>query len=134
MSNKTFYPMLRDARDTNPTYQPPAMTNAELTEKVTENNSECTSLIGTKVYNTLIKIGQLVQLDLRMSGVTASAYTDVLAVIPSDYRPKQTVRATIYDKTSGDMYIGIIGTEGNLITETNISNKELCWHAMWFTS
>ena len=32
MSNKTFYPMLRDARDTDSTYQPPCMTNAELME------------------------------------------------------------------------------------------------------
>ena len=33
VNNVTFKPMIRDARDTDSTYQPPAMTNAELTEK-----------------------------------------------------------------------------------------------------
>ncbi len=130
----TVYPMIRDARDTNPDFEPYAMTNRELTDAVTEYDSACTSLIGTSVYNTLVKIGQLVQLDLRMSGVTAEAFNDVLAVIPSGYRPKQTTRVTIYNKTDGTMHIGIAGTEGNLTAEANISNKELCWHAMWFTS
>lgn len=32
VSNKTFYPMLRDARDTDPTYQPPTETNYQLTQ------------------------------------------------------------------------------------------------------
>lgn len=39
VSNLTFYPMIRDARIKDPTYVPYAMTNRELTEKLTDSVS-----------------------------------------------------------------------------------------------
>ena len=56
------YPMLRDARDTDSTYQPPCMTNAELTDEV---KGEALSLTTTQTLksgelNSVIRMGRII--------------------------------------------------------------------------
>ena len=50
MNGKTFKPMLRLASDTDATYQPYAMTNQELTKKITYNKGDTVSLASCCAY------------------------------------------------------------------------------------
>lgn len=47
--NTTIYPMIRDAKDIDSTYQPYAMTNRELTEKINEEFSQNTATISAQI-------------------------------------------------------------------------------------
>ena len=70
-SNKYFYPMIRLASDTDPTYQPYAMTNREFTEKQS---------IVTSTYYT--KYGNIVQVHYRANIATDGEEKTLLTGLP----------------------------------------------------
>ena len=91
VSNKTVYPMLRLASDADDTYAPPAMTNRELTEWTTQNETavELETGITKWTENVVCKQGKVCFMNLTISG-TFTANTEVLVgTIPANYRPRQ---------------------------------------------
>jgi hypothetical protein len=89
--DKTFYPMLRDANITDPTYAPYAKTNRELTEKTASIESDISAI------NT-----QLSQLDFDGAGAHNSIYRG--KYLGAEVTAEQY--AHIADGTFKDMYIG----------------------------
>ena len=125
----TIKPMLRLAADTDPTYQPYAMTNRELTEKVAESTSACTDTIVTTTTNTIKKFGKVVTLRLYLSNVTATT-DDVIAVIPEGYRPFDNIPVI---NTIEYMTLSVL-TSGNIKVSQNITNKNISISATWITA
>ena len=84
LNNLTFYPMVRLATDTDPTYQPYAMTNRELTEKAIMSTETVSSDVGAIVVRRLNGV-----LFLTIDQLTAQVGTSWTAVgttsIPLDH-------------------------------------------------
>ena len=77
--DETFYPMLRDAKDTDSTYQPYAMTNAELTESLNNNTYITTGLTYNKcnlLAGGYCKVGSLVVVSMRLEATENIAQWD----------------------------------------------------------
>lgn len=130
VSNVTVYPMIRDARDTNSTYQPPCMTNKELTDAVSVvNESALTDIItgATATVNKLYKIGKIVFASIYLSSVTADDDT-TLGIVPEDYRPLSGIR--IVSATS-DKNIVSISPTGYVKAIGSISNKDITIYSTW---
>lgn len=87
-NNETFYPLLRLASDTDPTYAPYAMTNQQLTEAVASSEGSFTDNVAGSTFevNSLQKFGRVVVARVLLSGVTANAWTPI-ASIPEGFRP-----------------------------------------------
>lgn len=84
LDNKTFYPMLRLATDPDSTYQPHAMTNGELTDKVVVKNDIVTLSQGVTAGTNKVSIqGNVVDLFLYLTNITLSASDDtIVGTIP----------------------------------------------------
>ncbi len=90
ISNKTFYPMLRIASDTDSTYAPYAMTNRELTEKTVKQTNWVQCVIrmtsnalptwetGLSVQDATDVAEQFYDLFKRLGGETGIGYTCIL--------------------------------------------------------
>lgn len=75
-SNITFYPMLRLASDTDSTYQPYAMTNAELTDAVAKSSITATGdIVATNNYANIRKVGNMVICSFYAGGLSVTADT-----------------------------------------------------------
>lgn len=139
ISAATLYPMIRLASDTDPTYAPYAMTNQQLTEKVTVQESACTDILegATASVNKLYKQGNVVSLDLSLNSVTASSYSEVLAKVPAGYRPKNNAFVMAWTSNASDSNHAMlqINANGNIMTALfNVSNASVIFHATWITS
>ena len=134
LSHQKFYPMLRDARDIDSTYQPYAMTNRELTDVVTMQESECTDIVSGATVNTnamgnhLVKVGNVVSLHLSLSAVTVNAWSNI-AEIPNGFKPKYPVRA--FNLVNGKTVQ--ISANGILQSSVDISNEYFDVFATWIT-
>lgn len=128
---KTVYPMLRLASDPDNTYVPYAMTNRELTEELTVQESAITTsyTIGD-IGNHIVKYGKVVQLSVKISGVTANAW-DQIGTIPQGYRPIYTTR--FRDGTVSNKLISV-ANDGKIYAVENVSNLDLALFATWITS
>ena len=134
--NLTIHPMLRLASDPDDTYVPYAMTNRELTELATTQESAVTNIISGATIgdagNHLIKVGKVVTLTLRLDGVTVSAWGTDICVIPEGYRPKYNIRAlNISDLNLQPLQIN---NSGSIKSAVNISNSTVYIHTTWITS
>ena len=109
-----------------------ALTNAELTDAVTPKSSEVTtSFTVSENVNSVIKIGKLVQIDLKLSGVTASS-GDSLFTIPSGFRPKNNSMVYL-SKYSGGLLPITIYTNGIAQVLETLNNTNCQIHVMYFT-
>ena len=106
VSNKTIYPMLRLVTDPDDTYVPHAMTNKELTDKVTPKNTTITyeSGISQNVPNSIamVTVGNIVILNTDLVGVVAekSAWVS-LGTVQASIKPSvyKTMNALLNAKT-----------------------------------
>ena len=128
--DKTFYPMIRLATDTDTTYTPYAMTNGELTEKVTVTQTAFSNPVGTENKNVLYKQGNVVFANLYLNGVTADAYS-VLANVPSGYRPPVGTEVGL---VSVDNNKYTIYPDGNVANEGALTNANVHISATWITA
>lgn len=136
VSNKVFYPMLRLASDPDDTYVPYAMTNRELTEELTVQESAVTDIISgasiTNNHNNLYKQGKFVHMCIEMQHVTATAYDTIIAKVPSNYKP----RAFVADCTMSNTQIARIyvdGNNGNVKCRNALSDASFVATATWIT-
>lgn len=130
-SNEVFKPMLRLASDPDDTYVPYAMTNREITEELTVQESAVTDTPSGATVNVGIvkKYGKIVQLDLSLTGITASV-DDVIAKVPTGFLPVTMVR----DITAGGKPYRI-NTNGNIQTVSDISTTDYTSiHVTWLTN
>lgn len=127
LDNEVFYPMLSfDGGE-----YAPAMTNRELTEKVTVKSDSITSSFTANgdVANGLKKIGEIVFIDAAYKEVTASQW-DVIATIPVGFRPKTPCRLLDgFGKKSL-----VINANGDIQAAESISNTYVYIHGSWVVS
>lgn len=133
--NGTIKPMLRLASDPDDTYAPYAMTNRELTELATVQESAVTDIIsGANVYdntNYLVKYGKVVQMMVQLDNVTtASAWNVIICRIPENFRPKRYVREK--DTISGVLFN--IASNGEVVLNQAVSNLSIRFSTTWITS
>ena len=118
--------MLRLASDPDDTYVPYAMTNRELTSKI----SSCSEITGTATINSLSKHGNLVVLDLKITGLTKDAW-NYFARIPEGYRPKYSFRTKMFDTNNNAEYQVAIPESGMIQAISALDNKDIILHAAW---
>ena len=117
--------LLTLASDTDRTFAPFAMTNKELTEKVTPVDGTITSTYTIATGSTYLKkTGNIVNCQLRVTGVTAEAET-ALATIPQGFRPITDVFVPITLSTSGIDYATVKASSGNITYRQSLSNVNL---------
>lgn len=124
------------ATDTDDIYVPYAMTNRELTEELTVQESAVTDIIeGATVEtsyggNHLIKVGKIVQLDFGLTNVTATQWSDVIGRIPEGYRPKYEC----FVRDARNNRIFVLRTDGRINCGETLTANPLCIHVTWITS
>lgn len=134
ISNANVKPMLRLASDPDDTYVPYAMTNRELTELATAQESAITDIISGATVDTgasgnkLVKIGKIVFLRLSLKTVTATAYSDNLGVIPSGYRPTSNLFINAFGTNVK------IGSNGNIQSAIALTSANVHIDTSWITS
>ena len=110
------------------------MTNREITEELMEQESKVTDIVsGASVGslgNHLLKTGNVVTLDLELSGVVATANDTILFKVPQGFRPKYLIEL---DAVSGNV-TGYLTDTGNYKVRSNISNGIIRMHGTWITS
>lgn len=99
VSNLTFKPMIRRVEDTDPTWQPYAKTNKELTEELTVETGEITRLVSFSALTSygVRKYGKVVE--LYFAGTLSEAvniWTDFLTV-PDGFRPSHYVQIVSFN-------------------------------------
>lgn len=100
--NDTFYPMIREASITDPTYQPYAKTNVELTQDVADATITCEAGANvTSLRANVIKQGNLVIGNFFFEGACTSS--DAILTVPAGNRP-----------ANGQHVQGIITVGGNI--------------------
>lgn len=135
LSNAVLYPMLRLASDTDDTYVPYAMTNRELTELATVQESAVTDIVSgasvdVNTGNHLLKNGAVVNLILRVTNVTVAQF-GVICKIPSGYRPRYNNILKLFGGQSIQ-----IQPDGNVISldAAGISSATLVIAHTWITN
>lgn len=128
--NVKVYPMLRLASDNDPNFKPPVLTNSRLSNPIytsVYDIIENASVLDNVNYIT--KVGRFVELDLALTGVTATAWTSVIASIPAYYRPIKE----IFVNTLSNKVIKI-QQNGQIKAGVNLSNEDVRVHACWLSS
>ena len=139
ISNAVVYPMIRLASDPDDTYVPYAMTNRELTEELTIQESAVTDIIeGATVGDTgnyLYKQGKIVWLTLRLNGVTTTAWADntPIGMIPEGFRPRKNLRILNSGNANALQPIQI-NASGSILCAVNLSNQTVILTATWITN
>jgi len=91
-------------------------------------------IAGATVYdntNYLVKYGKVVQMMLQLSNVTTSvAWSQIICKIPNGFRPKRFVR----EKDSANDTLYNISTNGEVVLESVVSDKNIRISATWITS
>lgn len=102
-NNLVFKPMLRLAEDTDDTYQPYAMTNRELTERVAEGLDTITFVNAQNTNNltNLVKMGNLriLHIGCNLTSLTPDSATTWIHLITIPDGAKYQVRMVGYDST-----------------------------------
>lgn len=135
-NNLVFAPMLRLASDPDDTYVPYAMTNRELTDMMTVQESAVTNIVeGATIVsdlgNHLLKVGKVVYLSLSLSGVNiANAWGDAVFYIPEGYRPKYSHQFKVC--IPGDARTQI-SSAGKAVFDRTLSNGTIYLSTSWIT-
>ena len=104
-NNLNFKPMIRDSADTDPTYQPYAMTNRELTEKVIPNNF--VKITDNSYANEILyaRLGQTKYVQISApKGISANTTTEIME-IPEGYKSDVAVASGTIAAFSHDFMI-----------------------------
>lgn len=130
-NNLVFHPMLRLASDPDDTYVPYAMTNREITEELTVQESELTDLyegttIDSEFGNHILKQGKICELSAGINGLTCDAWS-VIAKIPNGYHPRYPLRAHCWGCDIA------IGTTGNISVSSAMTNANVKLNVTWIT-
>ena len=118
-----FKPMIRLASDGDPTYQPHAMTNRELTEKVSDTITSTFTLNddGTDI----VKNGNIVHFIVRIDSLTATD-GDTIATLPTGFRPpSKTTWFTGMNIADGSCFPCYVGNDGKLVIRKTLSNASI---------
>lgn len=131
--NVPVKPMIYDARDTCPDYQPPCMTNAELSNVISD---VLTSEVGTFAANSISKVGKVVcaYFNLTLSE-DVTAWSTVVFSIPSGF--KAPLYFQIWGFASGPTWnpLQVDGTGLNVQSVKNMaSGTSIRGSATWITS
>ena len=128
VSNVDLYPMLRLATDPDPTFVPHAMTNRELTEKVTPTSTALTIIQNANfemsgLSHFIKKMGNLCEIYSQFKCLTSNAsWTQLNANIPKpfnmenvyiDVYPNGTTGAPVNAEISGTQGFRLSGGEAN---------------------
>ena len=135
VNNFTFYPMLRLASDPDDTYVPYAMTNREITEELTVQESAVTDIVEgatiSDLGNHLLKYGKVVYLTISLSNVNiTTSWSDTVFRIPEGYRPKYTHQVRTSLPSDLRLQFNISGT---VLTDKTLSNTGLFISTSWIT-
>lgn len=122
-------PMITLSADTDPTYAPFAMTNGELTEKMTTQTSAFTDIVEGATVNAglggnyIEKNGNIVTVQLGLQTVTATAWSTVIAKLPVGFRPSHNV---YFRPVGGDglsVNGAILASDGSIKVGTALNNN-----------
>ena len=133
-NNLTFKPMIRLASDPDDTYQPYAMTNAELTEKVTTNSGTVSFSKGTPhtIRTHLDRVGNVCVLsahvNLMDAEIDASTFVKVGTV---DILPQKETMFVVQCAVSNAVLSGHIKTNGD-IEIVNMQNATVTVNTIMF--
>lgn len=133
--NLKLYPMFRLSTDTDKTFIPYAMTNRELTTLFKTTETSFTDIISgasaESNMNFINKFGNIVFFTLSLTGVTATAWSDTIAVVPSGYRPIHQLRIQLANDSK---YAYIEKETGALKVNASLSNASLMVSGTYITS
>ena len=112
-----------------------AMTNKELTELATVQESACTDIISdatvdSSVGNHILKTGNVVQLVLRLNNVTMANTFATMCKIPEGFRPKYSFNLRDALTTNGFA----IQSNGNILNRDALSNATVVLCTTWITN
>lgn len=131
----TVYPMVRDAADLNPAYTPFAMTNRELTEKVTPSGyitDGITYYDFTFDNGGYCKVGNLVNLSISAYASASDAGTKKIMDLPASIKPPMIVSAVAQDITGETTPIFCsISPAGEVFAKNTIMNRRYTISATW---
>ena len=131
--NVRLYPMLRLASDPDDAYVPYAKTNRELTELVTKPvDGTITSDFTISSDTFLKKVGKQVTMLLKLSQVTASSWTEIVAKVPIGFRPFG--RIDFIGSSDGNLVTIGMYSNGNMQIGASISNAALTAMVTYFTN
>lgn len=134
LNQHVLKPMLRLASDPDDTYVPYAMTNRELTEELTMQESAVTDIVSGTVGdmgNHLYKYGKVVHFVLRLNNTTLPEWGQTpIFIIPQGYRPKSTIRCLDYFDTSRNININ---SDGTVFCSKAITDGMVTFNATWIT-
>lgn len=121
--------MMCDAYILDTTFEPhhESVENAIKLNKSEVTNISTNATLDTEVGNELYKQGNIVSLNIALTGVTESAYTTLFR-IPEGYRPKKYVKARINNK------VFQISSGGNCICQSALTNEIVELNLTWITS
>lgn len=136
--NWTYYPMIRLSTDPDDTYVPYAMTNREITEELTVQESAVTDIIGGAtvgdIGNFLYKQGNIVWLTLRLQGVTTTAWDSTpIGIIPEGFRPRKNLRILNSGSMTAVQPIQINSGNGTILSATALNNETVILTATWIS-
>ena len=129
--------MLRLSYDTDLTYQPYAMTNRQLTEKISLlQESEVTDILADATVvtysmgNHLVKCGKVVMLNLSLTNVLVTVMGKIICAIPSGFEPKYLCKTRDYQG-----HLIEIRPSGQIaFNTTSSSSVDVDLYAVWITS
>lgn len=143
VSNLTFYPMLRLASDPDDTYQPYAMTNRELTEKLQSSASvvEVKSLMDSTYVSSCNSCRYCVSNGIcyvyinNIKFTSAAVDTTDCLILPTSALPTSRIPATSMAWGSSQIPIFFtVGTSGNMVVNGITSaNQNTTWYGVSFS-
>lgn len=105
--------------------------NNEITDINILKESAVTDIVSGAVAqeNHLYKYGKVVELSVTITGITATAFSTVIGMIPEEFRPKVITDLV----SSGDRHF-YVTTDGKLIARQDMSNNTCLASATWITN
>ena len=124
-----LYPMLRDARDTDSTYQPYAMTNRELTDEVALSETQFATNF-TADRNHIYKWGNIVEYELKLNDYASTGdFATVAGTLPQGYRPSgRQIFSTAFVGGGIGLAIININTNGEITVAGTFTARTLVVH------
>ena len=132
--------MIRDARDTNPDFEPYAMTNKELTDELATKEGSITTNFTFGNVHTVRKYGKVVELNLQLTGIeNVTAYSTAIAQISNGFRPNADIQPVSFLKVGSEKVVRgyIKRTTGEIQLQEGVAsgaNAEFRIFATWITS
>lgn len=130
--------LLSFTSDTNRSWVPYAMTNRQLTNQLMMAETAVTNIIeGASVVdnptvhdmgNHLFKMGRLVTIQLHLTHVTATAWSDIIFRVPNGFRPNANIRFN-----GIGAYNWFVDTDGLCKIQQKVTDATVIFTASWVT-